>query len=200
MRMKKLVPERTWDTWTRRLLGMGNNWADSKAFLLPGDNSTLIRINLHGREPRGRVQPGIEYKTLCLELRDAFLELVDASTGEKAVNKVVILREALQGDKIDNLPDLAVVWKNFAVPIEALESPRIGRIEIPEFNKRSGGHLHEGFLVAAGPAFRRGVSLKLNDLLDVAPTMLAVFGLPAPSYMDGRVIAEALVDPWDIAC
>ncbi len=193
--MKKLIPERMWDTWTRRLLGLGHNWADSKAFLLPGDNSSLIRINLCGREPRGRVQPGEEYRNLCSDLADAFMELDDPASGERAVDKVVILREKLQGDQIDQLPDLAVVWKNFTVPIEALESPRIGRVEIPEFNKRSGGHWHEGFLIATGPAFRKGVSLELNDLSDVAPTMLALFGLPTPDYMDGRVIAEALLDP-----
>jgi predicted AlkP superfamily phosphohydrolase/phosphomutase len=191
-RIRKFIPERLWDTWTRRLLGLGNNWRDSRVFLLPGDNSSLIRVNLHGREPRGRVQPGDEYKRLCVELADAFMELVNPATGELAVEKVVILREHLQGDQIDQLPDLAVVWKNFGVPIEAVESPRIGRVEIPEFNKRSGGHWHEGFLIGMGPAFRKGVSLEPNDLTDVAPTILALFGLPTPDYMDGRVIAEAM--------
>ena len=97
-------------------------------------------------------------------------------------------------DELDQLPDLAVVWKNFKVPIEALESPRIGRVEIPEYNKRSGGHWHEGFLIAAGPSFREGVSLETKDLTDIAPTILALFGLSAPDYMDGKVMADALLD------
>jgi predicted AlkP superfamily phosphohydrolase/phosphomutase len=191
-RIKKFIPEKLWDNWTRRLLGLGNNWAASRAFLLPGDNSSLIRINLQGREPRGRVQPGDEYQQLCAELAAAFMELVNPATGEQAVERVVILREQLQGEQIDQLPDLAVVWKNFGVPIEALESPRIGRVDIPEFNKRSGGHWHEGFLIGAGPAFRNGVSLELNDLTDVPPTILALFGLSTPAYMDGKVMADAM--------
>jgi len=194
-RIKRVFPMRLWDTWTRRLLSMGNNWGESRAFHLPGDNSSLIRINLHGREPRGRVMPGDEYKQLCLELADAFMELVNAKTGEPAVEKVVVLREHLQGDQIDQLPDLAVVWNNFRVPIEALTSPRIGRVEIPVFNKRSGGHLHEGFLVGAGPLIRNGVSLERHDLEDVAPTLLALFGLPAPDYMDGNPITALLKTP-----
>lgn len=193
-RIKKLVPERLWDRWTRRLLGLGSGWADSRAFHLPGDNSSLIRINLQGREPKGRVQPGDEYKQLCSELADAFMELVNPAAGEPAVEKVVILREQLQGEQIDQLPDLAVVWKNFGVPIEALESPRIGRVQIPEFNKRSGGHWHEGFLIGSGPAFRKGVSLEPNDLTDIAPTVLSLFGLSAPDYMDGKVIKEAMTE------
>jgi predicted AlkP superfamily phosphohydrolase/phosphomutase len=191
-RLKKFIPQRQWDAWTRRLLGLGNNWAGSRAFLLPGDNSSLIRINLQGREPRGRVQPGEKYRQLCSELAEAFMELVNPATGETAVEKVVILREQLQGEEIDQLPDLAVVWKNFGVPIKALESPRIGRVELPELNKRSGGHWHEGFLIGTGPAFRKGVSLEHSDLTDVAPTILALFGLPAPDYMDGKVIAGAM--------
>jgi len=191
-RLKRFIPERLWDTWTRRLLGLGNNWSDSRAFLLPGDNSSLIRINLQGREPSGRVQPGIEFRELCSELAEAFMELVNPATGETAVEKVIILREQLQGEQIDQLPDLAVVWKNFGVPITALESPRIGRVELPEFNKRSGGHWHEGFLIGTGPAFRNGVSLEHSDVTDVAPTILALFGLPTPDYMDGKVIAGAM--------
>jgi predicted AlkP superfamily phosphohydrolase/phosphomutase len=174
--------------------GLGSGWADSRAFHLPGDNSSLIRINLQGREPKGRVQPGDEYKQLCSELADAFMELVNPAAGEPAVEKVVILREQLQGEQIDQLPDLAVVWKNFGVPIEALESPRIGRVQIPEFNKRSGGHWHEGFLIGSGPAFRKGVSLEPNDLTDIAPTVLSLFGLSAPDYMDGKVIKEAMTE------
>lgn len=191
-RMKKFIPERLWDKWTRRLLGLGSNWANSRAFHLPGDNSSLIRVNLYGREPRGRVQPGDEYKQLCSELAAAFMELVNPATGEPAVERVVMLREQLKGEQIDQLPDLAVVWKNFGVPIEALESARIGRVEIPELNKRSGGHWHEGFLIGTGPAFRKGISLGNHDLTDVAPTILSLFGLPAPDYMDGKVIEEAL--------
>ena len=193
-RIKQFIPERLWDTWTRRLLGLGNNWASSRAFHLPGDNSSLIRINLQGREPKGRVQPGDEYRQLCAELAASFRELVNPATGEAAVERVVILREHLQGEHIDQLPDLAVVWKNFGVPIEALESPRIGRVEIPEFNKRSGGHWHEGFLIGTGPAFRKGLSLQPSDLTDVAPTILALFGLSAPGYMDGKALAEAMTE------
>ncbi|NND36878.1 MAG: hypothetical protein HKN81_07050 [Gammaproteobacteria bacterium] len=106
----------------------------------------------------------------------------------------MIIQEQLAGEQIDQMPDLAIVWRNLDVPVEALESPRIGRVEIPEFNKRSGGHWHEGFLIAAGPDLKQGVSLGHRDLTDVAPTILALFGLPTPDYMDGAAMKDAFTD------
>jgi arylsulfatase A-like enzyme len=51
-------------------------------------------------------------------------------------------------------------------------------------------------LLAAGPDFAKG---KINDLpagnQDIAPTLLAIFGLPVPGSMDGRVLSEALKKP-----
>ncbi|MGH7901455.1 MAG: alkaline phosphatase family protein, partial [Thermodesulfobacteriota bacterium] len=33
--LKKFVPSRTWDSWTRRILYAGNGWERSKAFMIP---------------------------------------------------------------------------------------------------------------------------------------------------------------------
>lgn len=53
-------------------------------------------------------------------------------------------------------------------------------------------------LVAAGPGLRRGlVSAVPTGNIDIAPTMLHLLGLPIPNGLDGRVIAEALVDGPD---
>jgi len=189
--LKRLLPERLWDQWSRRFLDLGNAWESSRAFQLPADNSTLIRINLKGREPKGRVQPGDDYNRLCEDLAQAFGALVEPTTGQPAVDRVIKLRATLSGDRIDHLPDLAVVWNNLGVPIEALESPRIGRIALPAHNKRPGGHWHEGFLLANGPRFRHGVTLDNADLMDIAPTIMALYGLETPSIMDGRVVDAA---------
>jgi len=190
--LSKLFPQRFWDTWTRRFLSMGSNWANSRAFLLPGDNSSLIRINLQGREPRGLVKPGDDYRRLCIDLSNAFMELINPATGETAVEKVVIVQEHLKGDQIDQLPDVVVVWKNIGVPIQSLQSARIGQVDMPEFNKRTGGHWHDGFLIGVGPDLGQGVLLEKNDLMNVPPTILALFGVRAPDYMDGNVISEAI--------
>ena len=53
----------------------------------------------------------------------------------------------------------------------------------------------EGVLIAAGPAVPPGRDARGDaDLLDIAPTVLHLLGVPVPDDMDGRVLAEIL-DP-----
>ena len=51
-RLKKIIPEKFWDKWTRRFLAAGNDWKDSLAFDIPGDNTGTLRVNVKGREPQ----------------------------------------------------------------------------------------------------------------------------------------------------
>lgn len=49
-----------------------------------------------------------------------------------------------------------------------------------------------GTLIAHGPGFKRGVRNPLPaGNVDIAPTILALHGLPVPAHMDGRVLEEA---------
>jgi predicted AlkP superfamily phosphohydrolase/phosphomutase/Flp pilus assembly protein TadD len=65
-------------------------------------------------------------------------------------------------------------------------------------------HREHGILVMRGPGIRAGASPHAPGLLDIAPTALALLGLPMGRDMDGRVLAESLtesppepVDSWD---
>ena len=58
----------------------------------------------------------------------------------------------------------------------------------------TGDHRMEGVLVAAGPPFRPGATPEQASLLDIAPTILHLLGVPVPDDMDGRVLSEIL-DP-----
>jgi tetratricopeptide (TPR) repeat protein len=53
-------------------------------------------------------------------------------------------------------------------------------------------HRPLGIFAAAGPGLRAGASLHGGSILDIAPTVLALLGLPAGGDMPGRVLAEAL--------
>ena len=50
----------------------------------------------------------------------------------------------------------------------------------------------EGILIAAGAAFRQGASPCQADLLDIAPTVLHLLGVPVPADMDGHILTELL--------
>jgi arylsulfatase A-like enzyme len=49
-------------------------------------------------------------------------------------------------------------------------------------------------LIAAGPDFKKGFTSELpSGNVDLAPTVLAILGIPQPNPMDGRVLTEAMV-------
>jgi predicted AlkP superfamily phosphohydrolase/phosphomutase len=57
----------------------------SKAYsLIPG----RIYINLKGREPRGSVEPGREFESVCDEITDRLLKLRDPENGEQVIERV----------------------------------------------------------------------------------------------------------------
>ena len=190
-RVKRLVPERTWDTWTRRLLNAGSGWSRSRAFSVPSDYTANVRINLQGREPSGTVPTG-DYDAVCEDLTAAFEELVNPRTGKPAVSRVFKTRELYTGDRIDDLPDLLVRWTGDAA-IEALHSPRFGAVSSRLGDKRSGAHQPFGYLLACGSAFNgAGAQLPDADIHDIATTICHVMGEPAAADLDGGILHDSL--------
>jgi hypothetical protein len=55
---------------------------------------------------------------------------------------------------------------------------------------KSGHHREDGIFLARGPAVRAGLYLEGARIIDLAPTILHVLGVPAPADMDGRVLEE----------
>src|SRR5213075_192676 len=66
----------------------------------------------------------------------------------------------------------------------------------PGYGVAADWHRQYGIAVFCGPAFRRGVELDEVSLLDVAPTLLRLVGLPVGEDMDGRPVAEAFDPAW----
>ncbi|MCE9620623.1 MAG: alkaline phosphatase family protein [Planctomycetes bacterium] len=66
-------------------------------------------------------------------------------------------------------------------------------------------HRPFGVLAMSGPGVKRGAAIVSSNLLDIAPTALALLGLPAGRDMDGRALLEALepdrnippIESWD---
>ena len=157
-------------------------WPDMKAFALPGFSDGLIRINVKGREARGRVEPD-EYDALCDELTQHIYDLRDARTGERIVSEVIRSRKTPTAEH-PKLPDadLIVMWGDR--PTDVVNSPAFGRIG-PMPYRRSGGHKNGGFLIARGPGIAPGSALPTGHVIDLAPTILNLMGASIPENMTG---------------
>lgn len=107
------------------------------------DHSGCIRLNLKGRERNGLVEPGEEYRRLIDQIISDLSDIRDADSGEPIVESFVKTYETYHGPHADTLPDLFVLWRR-DWPFRRITSPKIGIIEIPEREVRTGDHLQTG--------------------------------------------------------
>ena len=187
--LKRILPRTIWDKGTRRLLHAGNRWSQSRAFCLPNDYTGAIRVNLKGREPEGRVEPGAEYAALLERLTRELHALVNPATGGPAVSRVIRTAQECPGAPLGDFPDLVVVWANDA-PITALQSPAIGTVsgDFPE--RRSGAHRDDCFLLSNERLVVPAGQMRAS-LLDVPPTIFRLLAQEVPPHFDGRPLLAA---------
>ena len=190
-RAKGVLPKCIWDSWTRRILHAGGQWPKSRVFWLPNDYSGALRVNLKGREPRGLVNPGDEYRAVCNEVSEALGELRHLETGRPIVRAVLRPQEMWKGPYSSVLPDLLVLWANETL-VEGAYSERLGTIRCAYPERRTGAHRNGAFLAAAGPRIARGATSERASILDLAPTFLHLAGTPVPDDYAGRVLDEIL--------
>ena len=179
--------------------------AKSHCFLLDnGFPISGLRLNLIGREPAGLIRPGEEEEAFCRQLTDDLRALEDADTGVRMVRSVERTRDLCEGEHLDLLPDLVVVWSeehklgsatcgNPGGSHLRLRSPKIGIVEGTNDYARTGDHRPDGMFAAIGPGLRPGRIGRTVSIMDFAPTFCALLGVSMPD-VDGRPIAELLGD------
>lgn len=181
------LPWRLRDRLVSRLATDDIDWSRSVAFCLPTDLEGCVRINLKGREPEGIVEPGAQYDDVCAAVTEAARALVDPDTGTPAVRNVCRIDQRFSGDRLHHLPDLVLTWTDSS-PIERVYSEQTGLIAGASPDRRTGTHHPRSFIAVRGPRVRRGAMKPGHHIADVAPTVLACLGVPAPAQMDGHVL------------
>jgi predicted AlkP superfamily phosphohydrolase/phosphomutase len=153
-----------------------------------------VRINLAGREPAG-VVPEAEYEPL----RDRLIELfrsVETPDDEPVFERVARREDVFEGPRVADAPDVIVVPADFDQFLSAqLRESVFGEPREP-YN-----HKWDGTVALSGPG-TESAELANAHLFDVAPTVLALLGLPADERMDGRSLVpeprERVAYPaWD---
>jgi predicted AlkP superfamily phosphohydrolase/phosphomutase len=157
----------------------------SKAYCVPMYNNVMgIRINLAG-EAR---------ESLRREIMQGLKEIVDPETGQTPVREIYRGEDYYFGPHAGHFPDVIVILEPDyeGTPLLGHYSSVVTRMSAPPFG---GSHRMEGIFMASGPAvIANPEPLAGLNIEDVAPTILYLMGLPVPSDMDGRPLAE-IVSP-----
>ncbi len=167
------------------------NWSKTKAYSM---GSGIIYINLKGREPSGTVSLGQEYESLREHITARLYELKDPETGEFVIEKVYKKEEIFTGSCIDTLPDLVFIPKPGYTTFE--EHGFAANSVITQSKSVSGTHKLNGIFIMKGDGIKKNTTLQETSIMDVAPTILYLLGLPIPTDMDGRVLEEALTSSY----
>lgn len=166
------------------------DWSRTRAYAQ--GNFGQIFLNLKGRQPHGCVAPE-DARPLLDDLKAGLLAIPHPETGKPLVEHVYERDELYSGPHAQLAPDLTVVLGDWKYRTIGLHDFTTNRVISPAFGP-TGDHRLEGVLIASGPAIRAGESPSGARLLDIAPTVLHLLGVPIPADMDGRVLTEIL-DP-----
>jgi predicted AlkP superfamily phosphohydrolase/phosphomutase len=166
------------------------DWSRTRAYAQ--GNFGQIFINLKGRQAQGCVEPAAA-RALRRDLKAGLLEIVHPQTGRPLIAQVHEGEELYHGPHAHLAPDLTVVLNDWRYRTIGLHDFTTHKVISPAFGP-TGDHRMEGILIAAGPAFLPGSSPCQADLLDIAPTVLHLLGVPVPADMDGHILTE-LLDP-----
>jgi predicted AlkP superfamily phosphohydrolase/phosphomutase len=144
------------------------DWATTPGFALPTGGEGFIRVNLAGREAKGWVERGSALHRRYLDsVREGFLSLKRAGTGEPLADEVIVPAERFPGPRADYLPDISVTWRPGG-PATAVHSERLGDFTGRLKTGRDGNHRAVAFATVAGPARESRQAQSMASIVDLA--------------------------------
>src|SRR5205809_2219874 len=163
------------------------DWSKTRAYGL-GLNG--LYLNMHARERQGIVTPGAEADALLKEIREKLLAVRDP-INNLPITRVDFAADVYQGPYAHDGPDAVVGynrgyragWRTNqgAFPPEVLED---------NTNAWSGDHCMDYTLVPGVLLSNRDIAAATPALTDIAPTILAEFGIAKPKDMMGQAVFQ----------
>lgn len=164
------------------------DWSGTKLYSM--GNLGQLYVNVRGREPHGIVQPGAEYDRL-IDNVVAKLQTLRTREEEIIFDRVLRKEEVFHGDQVADAPDIIFFhssMENIGVRFFEFGNNKL----IAPHPLWAGSHKFNGIFVVSGPLVREKARIDSANLTDVAPTILALFGVN-DTQLDGRVLREAFV-------
>jgi len=160
------------------------DWSRTRAYAL---GLAGIYLNVKGREAHGIVEPGEEADALKAELVKRLTGLHDEEKGEVGIREAFDTGALYQGPYVREAPDILM---GYNAGYRASWDCATGVVAGPVFEDNtkawSGDHTVDPRLVPGVLFCSHPVEAEDPGLVDIAPTVLKLFGLAPPPHMDGR--------------
>jgi len=120
------------------------------------------------------------------DLMQKLENLTNPLTGSKIARHVYRKEDIYQGEYLSEAPDIIIDQYPHTHIRGSLGNKNV--FEPP--TRWRAENATEGIFIASGPDFKEGIEAKNVAILDLAPTILHLMGIPVPADMDGRVLSE----------
>jgi predicted AlkP superfamily phosphohydrolase/phosphomutase len=178
------------ESMTDMFLGRGKyfegvDWSQTKAYAV---GLGQIYFNLKGRESKGIVSSGAEYKALQDEIRSKLVTLTDPDTNERVFRDIYKRDDIYHGEYIQYAPDLQVGF-NDGYRVNWQDTlGGVNRTVVENNNRKwSGDHCATATEISGGVLFaNRKILRDSPHIMDISPTILKLLGVPLPPDVDGK--------------
>ena len=132
------------------------------------------------------------------------IESINPANGKLAAHTVYKTDDLYDGPCRSHMPDIIINWNDDAKITTELLTEKYGlaRSTQPGYALTpyyTGNHRPTAFAVAMGPQVPQGKVIEGTRILDLAPTILAYFGVTPPDYMEGTALGELCDSPKRLA-
>jgi predicted AlkP superfamily phosphohydrolase/phosphomutase len=163
----------------------GVDWSRTRAY---GLGLNALYVNLQGRERDGIVAPQ-EAAALKEEIAAKLLAYRDPQTGAAAVTRVADASEIYHGAHAADAPDLLVGYGwGYRIGWGSVLGGIPAQVVEDNLELWSGDHAMDPALVPGILLSNRKIAAESPSLLDIAPTLLAEFGIAVPAAMHGQPV------------
>lgn len=158
-----------------------------------------IWINLKGRQPKGKVDAS-DYELVRDDIMRLIRLLRDPLTGEPIFDNVFRREDLYYGPFLSTAPDIVFTQPgdrqrfmlrrsrpngDLNAYVETIDESEVGVWP-------NGSHTLDGIFLLKGAGVRHAREVYGAHIVDLAPTILYLMGIPIPENMDGSVLREAI--------
>jgi predicted AlkP superfamily phosphohydrolase/phosphomutase len=160
------------------------DWSKTRAYAL---GLAGLYLNIKGREAEGIVEPGEEAQRLKDELVARLSGLRDEERAEVGIREAFDTAKLYRGPYLREAPDLLIGFNaGYRTSWDGATGMASGPVFEDNVKAWSGDHIVDPRLVPGVFFCTEPIDAADPGLVDIAPTVLRLFGLEPPPHMDGQ--------------